>query len=946
MKKIFTLAAAVMASVCLVLAETVTFSAAEIAAGTAKSGITPYFGASVAEKNVCKDGDKQVKADVCEVKNSADTTLVNSLPSQSCVIFSASEKYITKLVVKGSFNSTGTGKKIPALYWKGTTRTEAFDGAELVAFDGYDQSCENGYYTFGNMPEKTQMAGIFKRIKVDDATTPTKKMNSKGVNYGDGQTFYVQEVEVTYLNTCEDPEFTVPKGGAGYVGDPIDLAITSNNDSKPVNYAVTVDGVEGVIGTDYSFSVSLGLVKATPLKAGTFVITFSQATDGTYCAAEESATFVISEKTPVSACSIDGPTAGYKGNKVTYTATAAGATEYRWTVDGAIQEGAESATFEFTPSASRTYKIVGQARNDFNATSEWISSDPISLTVTSLYGEIIAVTRNEKVLNEVTGIIGGTAKKSTQDNGKLGATGHYWSLTLASGNFNAGDTVVVNVSAAAQQGTITVTSDQAAADVLGTTEDFGVVGDNKVILTKGDVNTIWVVRTDANKWNGVIDGIRVVRPMPVKSTAESLTAVKVDGVAISSEDLATLLSSTHKVNLAASYAAAPEVEFNKHIVKTFEDDSQKESDEAIKVTASKNALKRWEAKATINAIEYTVTAGVNASATITYMYGEKKLGEEVVAINGNPANYAGYQNEQLATFKGWYSDMALTSAVTIASAVIDKDTTFYAKFENAYASSVNIEKLVLDNGTKYDLMGYMGGLNYATNIENSLDTLNDLENKDNRNYAYLGLKVKAAGKLLDFRLADGATLKVKFGAYKSGKEPQVSINGAAYAAMEITDGVYSHTASGDELVSIKTATADAVVFQQIMYNEDLKVVELPAPGAYLVTCAEAENGTVTAAWPNKKYRTPVGETVTLTVTPNDGYKVADVKVNGESLNAVEGVYSFPMPAQDVTVVATFSVVTAIDNTEAAVKATKVVRDGQLYIEKNGVLYNAQGAVVK
>ena len=38
--------------------------------------------------------------------------------------------------------------------------------------------------------------------------------------------------------------------------------------------------------------------------------------------------------------------------------------------------------------------------------------------------------------------------------------------------------------------------------------------------------------------------------------------------------------------------------------------------------------------------------------------------------------------------------------------------------------------------------------------------------------------------------------------------------------------------------------------------------------------------------------------------------------------------------------------TAIDNTEAEVKAVKVIRNGQLFIEKNGVLYNAQGVVVE
>lgn len=37
---------------------------------------------------------------------------------------------------------------------------------------------------------------------------------------------------------------------------------------------------------------------------------------------------------------------------------------------------------------------------------------------------------------------------------------------------------------------------------------------------------------------------------------------------------------------------------------------------------------------------------------------------------------------------------------------------------------------------------------------------------------------------------------------------------------------------------------------------------------------------------------------------------------------------------------------AIENTEAGVKAVKVMRDGKLFIEKNGVVYNAQGTIVK
>ena len=56
--------------------------------------------------------------------------------------------------------------------------------------------------------------------------------------------------------------------------------------------------------------------------------------------------------------------------------------------------------------------------------------------------------------------------------------------------------------------------------------------------------------------------------------------------------------------------------------------------------------------------------------------------------------------------------------------------------------------------------------------------------------------------------------------------------------------------------------------------------------------------------------------------------------------------TFEMPAEDVTITTEFSLPTAIDNTDAAVKATKRVIDGVLFIEKNGVLYNAQGAIVK
>ena len=78
--------------------------------------------------------------------------------------------------------------------------------------------------------------------------------------------------------------------------------------------------------------------------------------------------------------------------------------------------------------------------------------------------------------------------------------------------------------------------------------------------------------------------------------------------------------------------------------------------------------------------------------------------------------------------------------------------------------------------------------------------------------------------------------------------------------------------------------------------------ELIPPTLYNITIDQTENGTVEA----DKTTAAEGETVTLTVTPDEGYQLVSgsVKVNGE---AVEG-NTFTMPASDVTVSAQFELI--------------------------------------
>ncbi|MCR4889815.1 MAG: hypothetical protein K5979_11655, partial [Ruminococcus sp.] len=87
--------------------------------------------------------------------------------------------------------------------------------------------------------------------------------------------------------------------------------------------------------------------------------------------------------------------------------------------------------------------------------------------------------------------------------------------------------------------------------------------------------------------------------------------------------------------------------------------------------------------------------------------------------------------------------------------------------------------------------------------------------------------------------------------------------------------------------------------------------------AHSVTIADGiENGTIT---PDKE-TAKKGDKVNLTVTPAENCNVNIVSVNGIEINAVDGVYSFEMPDEDVTVSAEFN--------EARPSVTYIGEDGK------------------
>ena len=242
--------------------------------------------------------------------------------------------------------------------------------------------------------------------------------------------------------------------------------------------------------------------------------------------------------------------------------------------------------------------------------------------------------------------------------------------------------------------------------------------------------------------------------------------------------------------------------------------------------------------------------------TVIFKDGDVTLDTKQFDVTTNPSDANIEKTKPLYTFAAWQkdaADIALDDAFW-ATVAKDAEITLTARWEAAYASSINIEQWVLTNGagkgatTKTSaLLAEMGTKNYLSNIawenkNNELDTLDDSKTDGKRNYAYLGLKVRKDASNVRLLLQDGKSLKVKFG--NVAATPNIKIGDADATAMTITDGVYSlDAASGDREITISTTSAGAVVIKQIMINEDIAAVTLPWRVTYDAnggTCATAE----------------------------------------------------------------------------------------------------------
>lgn len=144
--------------------------------------------------------------------------------------------------------------------------------------------------------------------------------------------------------------------------------------------------------------------------------------------------------------------------------------------------------------------------------------------------------------------------------------------------------------------------------------------------------------------------------------------------------------------------------------------------------------------------------------------------------------------------------------------------------------------------------------------------------------------------------------------------------------------------------SYVTATDLAGNARKAGSHVDIGCYELPY---YTLTIAAFEHATLTVGGnetPAGSYSLPEGYTTTATIEPAEGYVVVSVTCGDAVLVADEGEYTLPALLTDMTLTITVqSTPTGIDDANTAVKAVKVIRNGQLLILRDGKEFNVLGS---
>ncbi len=358
-------------------------------------------------------------------------------------------------------------------------------------------------------------------------------------------------------------------------------------------------------------------------------------------------------------------------------------------------------------------------------------------------------------------------------------------------------------------------------------------------------------------------------------------------------------------------------------------------------------------------IDYTVTIEPSESGTVTTDKETANMGE-TVTLTVAPAT--GYEFDQLrvldgetqvdvtTTTDGKYTFVMPAGNVEISATYKAIDYTI--TIEPAENGTVTADKETANMGETVTLTitpneGYeldeIHVMNGTTQVAVTITT----EGK----YTFVmpagNVEISATFKMTDYAItitpAENGTVIADKATANMGETVTLTITpneGYEFDQLTVMDG--------ETQVAVEITTEGKYIFVMPAGNVEISATYKAID--YTITIEPAENGTVTA----DKQTAHIGETVTLTVTPDKGYELDEIHVmNGTTrlttVSEDEGNHTFVMPANNVVISALFKETSGTgvhDATATDILPRKVLRDGQVYILRAGKTYTATGIEVK
>ena len=922
-KKLFTLAAAVLASISLWAAETVTFSATELSeqsSGVTKGKITAFCPTKAGEQQWYKNSST-IKGNAISLGSSADTAVIVPQSGKSIQFRAIDGRVITGISIEAAASKDSVCGE-PIVIWTGeVNKFPAYVGnIEVPARNGTEKPAA---VEVTSIPSGTNAFALYRRIKYNSSTGEI----GAGNNYGRSQqTWNIFNVTITYEVACNAPSIsTQPTGATLEIGeDNPELSVVATNTTsyawKESSDGTAFDGEE-VLATTATFTPEVNDAAQTKYY---------------YCELVNSCNEGNIIKTNI-------VTVNVVAEIVNYTITlnpAGGATD---------AEGWELADDKYTKSfASGTEVVLPELTKANRSFKEWRNTaevaveSPLTITKDTVLTAVWTKTIDQ-VIYSWEGAEGGATEVGGTASGEglvnVASAGYYclkidgkadWSTNKVEITL-AGDEKVKTGDKITYWGFYSKDSNKSARPKMrdGNSPNAAIFDDptdlpnlysggdpavrNFTVPASINTNKVQITRsqTGSNTW---ISKLQIVRQVAVEEANIATITFDADGgsevvalevvkgqpaskpadptkdgfvfagwfngaVAYNWSDAVTgdLTLTAHWNELfAVTYDAgegAGNMEGETHVAGdvvtlpecTFVAPNGKEFD-----AWTSDDVEIADGKFTMPAQDVTVTATWKTELSrfkVAYYDGENKLGEEQVLVGEHPvATGISIPTKEFRQFASWQQD-AVDIELDAVEGQKDDSLTLFTRYDKVYSQSINIEQLIMDNSTKFAIADTLRASSIAAVDIDALDSLNNSKTK--RNYPFLGLKIKKATSSISVLLASGSTLRVKFGNVGANVNVKVGDADPVAKTADVLANPYEYTnnTEGDVIVRFLSTDTKTVVFQQIMIDEDIEEITLPA--LYTVTF-DATPGSCEVASVSTQF---AGDKVELPeVTPVDNYR--------------------------------------------------------------------------